>query len=120
MNPLPPLRTVRASSHQSWGLTCSPPPPPPIPSLDNPSLLPPARAFLGEAVEAGLLDPEAVPAFVAKAGDRLGQLTSRERTGDVLCGLGFLTRYQLSRVLAGQTFGLVFGGYRVLDRLSSG
>ncbi len=122
MNSLPPLRTVRQ--------TVTPPPvasglgqtPPPRPSFgpEYAALPSAARAFVADVVAAQLLPNSAVTAFVAKLGTRVNQIPTRECTADALVGLGFLTRYQASRMLAGQPHGLVFGSYRVLDRIGSG
>src|SRR5262249_19328863 len=39
---------------------------------------------------------------------------------DTLVGCGRLSDYQLGRLLGGQTFGLVLGHYRIVDRLGEG
>jgi response regulator RpfG family c-di-GMP phosphodiesterase/serine/threonine protein kinase len=39
---------------------------------------------------------------------------------DALVGRGRLNDYQIERLLAGQTFGLVLGHYRIIERLGSG
>jgi putative two-component system response regulator len=44
----------------------------------------------------------------------------RTRLMSLLVEHGLLTQYQASRILAGTTFGLVLGSYRVLDRLGAG
>ena len=88
--------------------------------VEVPGLPPAGRRFLGELVHAGLLSADALPDFFAKVGPRVHQLTTRDRAADALVGLHVLTRYVATRAVAGQYHGLVFGGYRVLDRLSSG
>ncbi len=42
------------------------------------------------------------------------------KLAEVLQSRGLLNEYQLKRLLAGQTFGLVLGNYRVLQQLGSG
>jgi response regulator RpfG family c-di-GMP phosphodiesterase len=39
---------------------------------------------------------------------------------EAFVGQGLLTEYQVSRLLSGQTFGLVLGNYRMVERLGSG
>jgi serine/threonine protein kinase len=92
----------------------------PVPSLDVPGLPVGGRKFLSELLQVGLITPDILPEFFEKVGTRLSQLQTRERTADALAGLKFLTRYVTTRALSGQYQGLVFGGYRVLDRMSSG
>ena len=90
------------------------------PGLDHPRLPKAAREFLAEVIGSGILGPEVVQAFITKVGDRLTELFTRERAAEALTNHGFLTRFQRDRALSGHLFGLVLGGYRVLDRSSSG
>jgi len=112
-NSYPPLRTVQDTKT-----------PPPAGSGDGPgqtSRLPgPAATQVAELQAAGLLGPAAAEELAAKAKDRLNLLTKPERVLAALVHYGFLTEYQRKRVESGNTFGLVIGNYRVLDRLSSG
>ncbi len=103
-------------------LPIAPPPKPVVagPGLDHPRLPKSAREFLAEVIGSGLLGPETVQAFIAKVGDRLPELVTRERAAEALTNHGFLTRFQRERALSGHLFGMVLGGYRVLDRISSG
>ncbi|MFO0851635.1 MAG: protein kinase [Gemmataceae bacterium] len=139
MNPLPPLRTVRAAPS---GVAETPAPagptPGPVggsapalpglgavtvaaaPGLDSPKVAVAARGFLTELLQAGLLTTDEVGDFLARTGDRLPTIHTREATADALAAHGFLTRYQRDRAAAGHTRGLVLGNYRVLDRLNSG
>ncbi|MGL6073164.1 MAG: protein kinase domain-containing protein [Fimbriiglobus sp.] len=94
--------------------------PRPVPMLDVPGLPMAGRAFLAELLRIGLITQDILPELFQKVGDRMGQLNSRERVGDALAGFKFLTRFVVTRAVAGQHQGLVFGGYRVLDRISSG
>jgi response regulator RpfG family c-di-GMP phosphodiesterase len=74
--------------------------------------------FLHRLAESRLLPHAEVERFLADrppyGADEASQL------GEDLIGHGLLTRYQLRRIRAGQTFGLVLGNYRVLDWLGSG
>jgi serine/threonine protein kinase len=115
MDPLPPLRGTRAGTPAAGSLARSF-----DPVLDNPRLPVAARDLLQELIDIRLTDPPAVEAFLRQAADKLPGLTSRDRTGRALAHVGLLTTYQRDRVLAGSTFGLVLGAYRVLDRLSGG
>ena len=119
MNPLPPLQTVRRSAADTNPVT-PPPAASPRPAGDFLPLPPAARALVGELLHLGLVDTEALPAFVAAVGTRANLLTTREKAAEALIGLKVITRYVATRTLAGQTRGLVLGNYRVLDRLSSG
>ncbi len=122
---LPPLRTVGRES--TPGVTAAPRPAavaaargPTGPTLESARLTPEVRGFLNELVQVKLLSPAAVTELIAKLGDRLPQLTTRERAADALVGHGFLTRYQAERARVGLTHGLVLGSYRLLDRISGG
>jgi serine/threonine-protein kinase len=119
MNPLPPLRTAREAANSSTTVRV-PAPRSTVPGLDHPTLPWPARETLAELVERGVLSATAVPDFLHRCGTQVEQLDTRQRVADTLATLGFLTPYQVSRVLSGQIRGLVLGGYRVLDRIGSG
>lgn len=132
MNNLPPLRTVKSAS--AAGLSRSAPesqdlsatPAPTCRVLDSvaiamPAALPAvAKAFLQELIDLRLLEPSAVQTFLAQAAGKLPGLSTRERVGQALTHAKLLTPYQRDRVVAGSTFGLVLGPYRVLDRLGGG
>ncbi len=135
MNSLPPLQTVRKSpsaTHEpvtsggSQPTLTTPaantqPTAPTVPNtLDHPALPVVARAYLVELLHHGVLTPNVMQQFLQQVGNRLKQLNTRERTAEALIGLKILTRYVTTRVLAGHAQGLVFGNYRVLDRLNSG
>jgi response regulator RpfG family c-di-GMP phosphodiesterase/serine/threonine protein kinase len=79
-----------------------------------------ARAFLDQLLALHLLEPAPVAAFLCPRDDRLAEYTSAERLGRALVQADLLTEYQLGRVLAGNTHGLVLGSYRVLQALGSG
>jgi response regulator RpfG family c-di-GMP phosphodiesterase/serine/threonine protein kinase len=79
-----------------------------------------ARAFLRKLIHLGLLPWDVIDRFLHEREDRLAEYNSGPRIGQALVQAGLLTSYQLERVLAGSTHGLVLGNYRVLDRLGSG
>ncbi len=117
MSTLPPLRTVRTFTPVD---TSGPPGRAFDPVLNQPKLPALARTFLQELLDLGLTDPPALREFLDGAGKTLSDLTTRERVGQALGHAGTLTSYQRDRVVAGSTFGLVLGSYRVLDRLGGG
>jgi response regulator RpfG family c-di-GMP phosphodiesterase/serine/threonine protein kinase len=88
--------------------------------LPTPILQADARSFLGKIVRSGLLPREVVDRFVSERDDRLAEYGSGIQIGQALVQAGLLTNYQLDRVLAGLSHGLVLGNYRVLDQLGSG
>jgi response regulator RpfG family c-di-GMP phosphodiesterase/tRNA A-37 threonylcarbamoyl transferase component Bud32 len=92
------------------------------PDLDAASMnLPePASAFLTEALELQLLSPAQVERFLTAAGPHLNDYATAELLGSALVQAGLLTIYQVDRMLAGTTHGLVLGNYRVLERLGAG
>ena len=120
MNSLPALTTVRQAPRPASPTAATPPPADRVAAVEVPGLPPAARRLVGELVHAGLLCEDALPGFFARLGPRLQELTTRERAADALVGLGALTRYVATRVLAGQGHGLAFGNYRVQERVSSG
>lgn len=79
-----------------------------------------ARGFLKELLQLGLLTSESVDRFLGEREDRLSLYAGATQVGQALVQAGLLTTYQLDRVLAGTTHGLVLGNYRVLDALGSG
>jgi response regulator RpfG family c-di-GMP phosphodiesterase/serine/threonine protein kinase len=80
----------------------------------------PGQALLDSLVHLNLLDAHVVPGFLQQYQDRLGEFHDPGVLGDALVQTGVLTEYQLSRILAGTTHGLVLGSYKVLDRLGGG
>lgn len=76
--------------------------------------------MLTELVELGVLTFTARNEFIRVAGNRIGQLVTRELAGEALVGLKFLSHFQLSRILAGLGSSLRIGQYLVLERLESG
>ncbi len=125
MNSLPQLRTVRdpkpgTAAAESPNAQTPAPKPIIIPGLEQAKLPPEATAILTEAVQAQFLNVEDVAPFLVQVGARASQMTTRERTCDALIQHKYFTQYQRTRLLAGQTFGMTFGSYRIRDRIGGG
>jgi hypothetical protein len=131
MPKLPSLTTVRKVPPA--GLTATPPPvghsATPAPTLgaaappggfEVPGAPGSGREFLTELCETGLLSADELRDVLAQAGPRVAHWTTRQRAADGLVAAGALGRYAATRAVAGQYRGLLFGGYRVTDRLDSG
>jgi serine/threonine protein kinase len=121
---LPPLRTTRPAG-PGPGASLTPaatalPAKSYAAALAITNLPPVARALLQELIELSLVDLAAIKDFFAVSADKLSGLTTRERTAAALVHAGLLTEYQRERVVTGNTSGLAFGGYRILDRLGGG
>jgi response regulator RpfG family c-di-GMP phosphodiesterase len=86
----------------------------------NLDLPPAALSFLGRLLHLQLVPLHAVDQFLDQTASRLADFSSPEQVGQALVEAEILTRYQLDRVLAGSTYGLVLGNHRVLDRLGAG
>jgi response regulator RpfG family c-di-GMP phosphodiesterase len=84
------------------------------------ALRPPVRAFLDHLLQLHLLSTSLSERFVRQSGARANEWESESQLGSALIQAGLLTQYQLDRVMAGTTHGLVFGNHRVLNRLGSG
>ncbi|MGL4422835.1 MAG: protein kinase domain-containing protein [Gemmataceae bacterium] len=108
------------------GVTPPPPthakiPPSPVgPAIGGRGLPPQIANLLGQLEEEGLVNPGATAEFVEKATEQLPQLTNKDRVLDALVHHGFITKYQRMRIEGGTTFGMVFGNYRVLERIGGG
>jgi response regulator RpfG family c-di-GMP phosphodiesterase len=90
------------------------------PALPASPLPRPARNFLEQLVHAQLLDSTAINPFLQQYLDRLPAFLDLDLLGDAMVHSGLLTPYQLNRIKAGTTHGLVLGNYRVRDRLGGG
>lgn len=78
------------------------------------------RAFISMLLRTDLVDVKlAVDFFKAKL-DRLAGLETAEKVGRALVQENLLTEYQLERIMAGTTHGLVLDKYRVLSRIGAG
>jgi response regulator RpfG family c-di-GMP phosphodiesterase len=77
-----------------------------------------ATEFLRYLVDSRLVPPTEVEAFLAEhPGLEAGET---EALVDALVDQGLINHYQARRLAAGQTFGLVLGNYRVVDRIGAG
>jgi response regulator RpfG family c-di-GMP phosphodiesterase len=84
----------------------------------RPGAVPSVDDFLRYMEESLLLGAGELDAFLAAQPNLLaGDATA---LADALVGEGLLNDFQASRLLAGQTFGLVLGNYRIVDRLGTG
>jgi response regulator RpfG family c-di-GMP phosphodiesterase len=97
------------------------------PSAEGESLLPDCpglpqsgRNFLDELLRLQLVGRSAAGLFLQQSADHLNDFADEEVLGNALVQAGLLTNYQLDRVMAGTTHGLILGNYRVLERLGSG
>jgi response regulator RpfG family c-di-GMP phosphodiesterase len=102
-------------SSASISRTPSPPAAPARPGLPRP-----ARSFLNRLVRLQLVTTNAADGFLEQTADHHPEYRDGEALGEALVHGGLLTEYQLRRVLAGQTHGLLLGNYRVVDRLGAG
>ena len=76
--------------------------------------------MLNDLVRGQLLTRATAEQFLQFHADRLGDFATPEKFGRAIVAAGLLTKYQIERVLAGSTHGLVLGNYRVLERLGGG
>ena len=75
-----------------------------------------SQAFLNQVSGHGLLNEEQL----ADVNRRFSADVSFHDLTEVLVDKGWLTRYQIERICAGQTKGLVLGQYRILEELGRG
>jgi serine/threonine protein kinase len=83
----------------------------------EPELSESSRAFLRHLEGLQLLSGTSIKRFLQ---DGKHNFPTARDLGEALVRADLLTTYQLDRVMAGTTQGLVLGNYRVLDRLGSG
>jgi response regulator RpfG family c-di-GMP phosphodiesterase/serine/threonine protein kinase len=81
---------------------------------------PTCRTFLDRLLESRLVSLQGLRGFLDQQASWLAETEQPEELGQQLVQKGLLTAYQLDRVLADTTHGLVLGNYRVLDRLGAG
>src|SRR5262249_26273182 len=79
-----------------------------------------SRTFLDQVVNLGLIAPAAAHPFLEERAERLAEYTSEVEIGQALVEANLLTSFQVDRILAGQTHGLLLGSYRVLEQLGQG
>lgn len=87
-------------------------------ALSAEGALPPVDEFMLHLQESQLLSEEELEAFF-DAHPFLRDSDTQELS-DALIDQGLLNDYQVGRLLGGQTFGLVLGNYRIVDRLGTG
>ncbi len=80
--------------------------------------VPSAPEFLHYLAESRLLPPAELDAFL-RANPGLDEGDASRLVDALLCQ-GRINEFQLGRLLAGQTFGLVLGHYRIVERIGSG
>jgi response regulator RpfG family c-di-GMP phosphodiesterase len=85
---------------------------------DCPAVLPTVDEFLNSLESSRLLGPDELESFLHKHPELRDQDTPA--LVESLVEHGLLSDYQASRLLAGRTFGLAIGNYRVIDRLGVG
>jgi response regulator RpfG family c-di-GMP phosphodiesterase/tRNA A-37 threonylcarbamoyl transferase component Bud32 len=88
--------------------------------IDHPALPTAGKSFLNELVRLQLLGKSAAGLFLREHAAHLADFTDEDALGTALVQAGLLTSYQLDRVIAGSTHGLMLGNYRVLERLGAG
>lgn len=79
---------------------------------------PPYHLFLQTLCESRLINPGELEAFLLQQGDACAEDTNA--LIQALLERGLLNKYQVGRLLGGQTFGLVLGNYRIVDVLGTG
>ena len=109
----------QTTARRAPGSPADPSPGPP-PSRSDAHLPPAGRAFLDDLLRLQLLTPSAAGLFLQRARECAPEYITPEAVGEALVQAGLLTDYQLDRVLAGTTHGLVLGNHRVLSRLGAG
>jgi response regulator RpfG family c-di-GMP phosphodiesterase len=88
--------------------------------LTQSPLAPGPRKFLDDLVRLSMVEAGRVGAFLGERGDRLREYATDAQIAEALVEAGLMTKYQVERVLTGQTHALVLGSYRVLQQLGSG
>src|SRR5438309_2342716 len=74
--------------------------------------------FLDRILSSRLLSTEEVDRFLASQPSLVESNT--DSLVEAFVTQGLLTEYQITRLLTGQTFGLVLGNYRIVERLGAG
>src|ERR1019366_9183597 len=78
------------------------------------------QPLLNELLTSSIVLTEDFEKLSAQTQDEIWQCSETQELLPLLVQQGLLTEYQAARVKAGTTYGLVFGNYRVLDRLGAG
>jgi serine/threonine-protein kinase len=79
-----------------------------------------ASAFLSMLVRTKLLTQQSAEQFLRSHAQTLHAFSTAETLGEALVADNLLTPYQFDRVMAGTSYGLVLGNYRVLRRIGAG
>jgi serine/threonine protein kinase len=87
---------------------------PELPLNKTTEVSPRDQAFVGNLMRLGLLTMGQVSDYFSQNKAHLPDLAS------AMVRAGYLTDYQLGRIAAGSTHGLILGNYKVLNRLGSG
>src|SRR4051794_8555563 len=82
-------------------------PPPPPPAGAGPVMPPVSTEFLDQLVQLQILSPSLAESFLDRTRELAADYASRSALGEALVRDGLLTNYQLDRLLAGTTHGLV-------------
>jgi eukaryotic-like serine/threonine-protein kinase len=83
-------------------------------------LPPDGRAFVDNLLLLKAVSESTIDGFLQANAPRLPEFDSAASLGAFLVEQGLLTQYQLDRIVAGKTYGLMLGQYRVLERLGAG
>src|SRR5262245_36358954 len=78
------------------------------------------NAFLNKLVRMKLLTQQSAELFMRSHAETLEQFDKAETLGEALVADNLLTPYQFDRIMAGTSYGLVLGSYRVLGRIGAG
>jgi DNA-binding response OmpR family regulator len=98
------------------GTSVLPPSSPPAPPSAGPNHSPLFRRLLAD----GVVATEDYDGLAPKDRAAVDRATDDAHLLAVLAGVGLMTEYQVARVRAGRTHGLVLGNYRLLDKIGSG
>jgi response regulator RpfG family c-di-GMP phosphodiesterase/tRNA A-37 threonylcarbamoyl transferase component Bud32 len=85
-----------------------------------PQLPPVGQEFLEKILNVQLVPPALAQRFLVDNTSRLAECSDPLVLGRALIQANLLTQYQLDRILAGTTHGLILGNYKVLERLGAG
>jgi serine/threonine protein kinase len=90
------------------------------PTPQAPQLPPVGSAFLAKLLRMNLVSQSLADHFLQSHATALATLDGAQVLGEALVEADLLTRYQFERIMAGTTYGLVLGNYRVLNRIGAG
>src|SRR6267378_2362615 len=90
------------------------------PAVPEPTLAPSATLLLHSLLATSLIPFEDWDELDPIVREELNRINSADKLLPRLVQLGLITEFQSRRIEAGNSFGLVLGNYRVLDRLGAG